>query len=243
MNLSKLTKNELMNLAKEKQIKNRTKMNKAELVAQLEPFFQASTNAESSTNNVGYDTAPKPEKNVKPKRDEYPIPAYYNKDMIALMPVDPTSEYVYWEISDHTMSEAKQRLNIANDEQLTLKVFAHEPEKVLEFASVKVERIGCWYFNINLADKIVWAELGYVDKDGVYHSLIKSKTIKMPADKVSEIVDEETWMTIGGDLDKLYKLSGVGMRDANSSISIHEEVIKQLQIHAGSSNMSFKAGE
>ncbi len=239
MNLSKLNKKELSNLATEKKIKNRSKMSKDELIKALEPFYFTTNTKDLASSQVGYDNANNPPKKEVIKRDEYPIPPYYNKDMISLMPVDPSREYVYWEISDYTLANVKAKYNLDVNAKLTLKVFSTPDNKTVEQASVLVERIGCWYFNLHLPDVTVWAEIGVVDKNGVFHSILKSQIVKMPADKVSDIIDEETWMTIGGDLDKLYKLSGVGMRDANSSISIHEEVIKQLQIHTGSSNMSF----
>lgn len=59
----------------------------------------------------------------------------------------------------------------------------------------------------------------------------------MPSDKVSNIIDNETWMTIGGDLDKLYKLSGVGLKDLNSSASIQTEIAKHIAQHIGSSGI------
>ena len=82
----------------------------------------------------------------------------------------------------------------------------------------------------------MWSEIGLIDSNGAFHAILKSNTVKMPADKVSDIVDEETWMTVGKGLDKLYELSGAGQKHGHlSSAQIHKEVIQQMSTHIASS--------
>ena len=241
MNLNKLTVKELKDLAANKKIAGRSRMTKDELIAALDKFYAEPTPADevdsvsSSTENVGYHF----EENKGPqkiKRDEYPIPPYYNKDTIAFMPVDPSKEYVYWEISDYTINEFRNKLQLGQT-KLVLKIYSNMDNFISEAASVSVERLGNWYFNIYAPDSILWSEIGVIDNNGNFHSILVSNKVRMPSDKVSDIVDQETWMTIGGDLDKLYQLSGVGLKDLNSSVTIQTEIAKHISQHIGSSGV------
>lgn len=247
MKLDKLTKKELQDLASAKKIAGRSKMSKDELIKALEPFFiepTPSKNAEKLDNNkheqnVGYTYPEENKQNIKIKRDEYPIPSYYDKDTIAFMPVDPSQEYVYWEISDYTLNNIKNKLNL-QDTNIILKIFSNIDNYITEAASVSVGRIGNWYFNIYAPNNILWSEIGVLDLNGEFHSILQSNKVRMPSDKPSDIVDKETWMTIGGNLDKLYELSGVGLKDLNSSATIHQELVKHIYQHMGSSNVIVK---
>ena len=242
MKLDKLTKKELMDLAAAKKIKGRSKMGKEELIAALEPFYNEPAPARDAEDaekkveqNVGY-TYTEQQQPVKVKSDEYPIPPYYDKDTIAFMPVDPSKEYVYWEISDYTLNRVKSELKLS-ESRIVLKIFSNLDNYTSEAASVTVDRIGNWYFNIYAPDTLLWSEIGFIDSNGAFHPILKSNKVRMPSDKVSDIVDQETWMTIGGNLDKLYELSGVGLKDLNSSVTINTEIVKHLSQHMGSSNV------
>lgn len=241
MNLNKLTVKELKDLAANKKIAGRSKMTKSELIAALDKFYaeptpeQDAESVSSSSQNVGY-TFEENKGPIKIKRDEYPIPPYYNKDTIAFMPVDPSKEYVYWEISDYTLNEIKNRLQLGQT-KLVLKIYSNMDNFISEAASVSVDRLGNWYFNIYAPDSILWSEIGVLDNNGNFHSILVSNKVRMPSDKVSDIIDQETWMTIGGDLDKLYQLSGVGLKDLNSSVTIQTEIAKHISQHIGSSGV------
>lgn len=235
MNLSKLTKKELLDIATKKGIVGRSKMTKPELIAAIEPFFTAAAPEEAKIEEVGYSINPPAPTYTPPKKDEYPIPPYYNVDTLNFMPVDPSKEFAYWEISDHTFNRIKSQLRISHS-SLHLKVFLNNGGVTSEAANVSVDRIGNWYFNIYAPDTEMWSEIGLIDSNGAFHTILKSNTVKMPADKVSDIVDEETWMTIGKGLDKLYELSGAGQKHGHlSSAKIHKEIIQQMTTHIASS--------
>lgn len=244
MKLDKLTKKELLDLAAAKKVAGRSKMSKDELIKALEPFFAEPAPAKDAEElqtkkaekNIGYTYQESTEQPVKVKRDEYPIPPYYNKDTIAFMPVDPSKEYVYWELSDHTLNHFKSELKLS-ESRIVLKIFSSIDNYTTEAASVSVEKIGSWYFNIYAPDTVLWSEIGLIDSNGAFHPILKSNKVRMPSDKVSDIVDQETWMTIGGNLDKLYELSGVGLKDLNSSVTINTEIAKHISQHMGSSGV------
>ena len=178
MKLDKLTKKELMDLATAKKIKGRSKMGKDELIAALEPFYldpAPARDAEEAQNkqdaNVGY-TQQEQQAPVKIKRDEYPIPPYYDKDTIAFMPVDPSKEYVYWEISDYTLNRVKSELKLS-ESRIVLKIFSSLDNYTTEAASVAVDKIGNWYFNIYAPDTPLWSEIGLIDSNGAFHPILK----------------------------------------------------------------------
>ena len=158
------------------------------------------------------------------------------RSTIAFMPVDPSKEYVYWEISDYTLNQFKSELKLS-ESRIVLKIFSSIDNYTTEAASVSVEKMGNWYFNIYAPDTILWSEIGLIDSNGGFHPILKSNKVLMPSDKVSDIVDQETWMTIGGNLDKLYELSGVGLKDLNSSVTINTEIAKHISQHMGSSGV------
>ena len=256
MELNKLTKIELLKLAAEKAIPNRTKLLKGELVKALEPYFgdkniSASTDdkslpkssrskktATAPSSNIGYESK-KPVTIFQIKKDEYPIPEYYNMDTLVILPVDPSKEYVYWELSDNTIYKVRQQYKLGNA-PLVLKLYKQANDlSTNEISSVEVSRFGNWFFDIYAPSNVLWAELGFVDENGVFYSVLKSNSIRMPADKVSDIIDDETWMTIGHNIDKLYGLSGLYKNDLGASQSMHKTILRQLTTINAVSSSSF----
>lgn len=235
MNLARLSKKELLDIATKKKIPGRAKMTKTELIKAVEPFYSSGKVEENAAPVVGYTVPKEPERTPQPlKKDEYPIPDYYNTDTLNFMPVDPSKEYAYWEISDYTFNSIASELRLSHS-GLTLKVFMNGASGVTEAASVSVERVGSWYFNIYAPDVELWSEIGFVDSNGAFHAVLKSNRVKMPADKVSDVVDKETWLTVGGHLEKLYELSGAGKREDISSRGMHRDLAQRISQHIASS--------
>ncbi len=257
MELNKLTKIELLKLATEKAIPNRTKLLKGELIKALEPYFSGKTVTASTdkispskaskakktittapSSNVGYESK-KPVTIFQIKKDEYPIPEYYNMDTLVILPVDPSKEYVYWELSDKTIYKVRQQYKLGNA-PLVLKLYKQASDfSTDEISSVEVSRFGNWFFDIYAPSSVLWAELGFIDENGVFYSVLKSNSIRMPADKVSDIIDDETWMTIGHNIDKLYGLSGLHKTDLGASQTMHKTILRQLTTVNTVSSSSF----
>jgi len=230
MDLAKMTKSALYELAKEKDIPGRSKMTKKDLVKALDPFF---TKSQVEEPPVGYEKAEETKPVHKPT--EYHIPECYNKDTIVLMPVNPSQEYVYWELSENSMKNYQDKLGIS-ELAIILKVF--ETGGGRELASVRVGRYGNWFFDLYEPDKTLKAELGLLDNMGNYIAVISSREIKMPSDKVSEEIDSETWMTVGEKIEEIIKLSGVDdmkSHDMPGSMKLHRELMKMIEESVSSS--------
>ncbi len=256
MELNKLTKIELLKLAAEKAIPNRTKLLKNELIKALEPYFSDKTKkipakekttsktskskkaVISPSSNLGYENK-KPVTIFQIKKDEYPIPEYYNMDTLVILPVDPSKEYVYWELSDHTIFKVRQQYKLGNA-PIILKLYKQADDlSTNEISSVEVSRFGNWFFDIYAPSNVLWAELGFIDENGVFYSVLKSNSIRMPSDKVSAVIDDETWMTIGHNIDKLYGLSGLHKSDLGASQTMHKTILRQLTTVNTVSSSSF----
>lgn len=242
MNLKKMTKNQLYELAKKYAIKNRSKMTKPELLKALTKYEDTVTpdSAPQTVPEQTRVTSPMPE-TAQPAQEqavkrEYPIPERYNIDTVVLLPVNPKKEYVYWEVSDKTITELCSRLKIAQP-VFILKVFqGGDDNSKEELASVKVSKYGNWYFDLYCPEMNLWAELGILDSMGNYHTIINSKKkIKMPSDAVSKEIDKETWMTVGENIEQIFfDLSGlndVKRHELLSSARLHSELFKKL--HSG----------
>lgn len=234
MNLKKMNKTELYELAKKYDIKNRSKMTKDELIKAISKYKKTvspnkapQTPSSTVTSHMPDSPVQKPEPAAKP---EYPIPDRYNIDTVVLLPVNPKKEYVYWEVSDKTVNEYLSRFSIEKP-VFILKVFQSNEEYTEELASVRVEKYGNWYFDLYCPEMNLWAELGILDSMGNYYTIASSKKIKMPTDKVSKEIDKETWMTVGEKIEKIYELSGVDdvqKDELLSSARMHTELFRKL---------------
>lgn len=248
MNLKKMTKVELYELAKKFNVKNRSKMTKPQLMAALTDYVKVVAPEKAPQASSETVTSPMPEEPVKAepaKKPDFPIPDRYNLDTVVLLPVNPKKEYVYWEVSDKTIESYCVRFNI-NQPVFILKVFQNDGEKTDELASVRVAKYGNWYFDLYCPEMNLWAELGILDSRGNYYPIASSKKIRMPSDRVSKEIDNETWMTVGEKIEKIFELSGVSdvqQEELLSSARLHTELFKKLHEQEGglSSSSIFKA--
>ncbi|XOB66393.1 DUF4912 domain-containing protein [Deferribacteres bacterium DY0037] len=242
MNLNKMTKTELYELAKKYDIKNRSRMTKDKLLAALSKYEdtvtpvkapQTSSSSETVTSAMPEKPAPEPV-----KKPEFPIPDKYNLDTVVLLPVNPKKEYVYWEVSDKTVDEYCSRLSITKP-VFILKVYQSDGSKVDELASVRVKKYGNWYFDLYCPEMSLWAELGILDNMGNYYAITSSKKVKMPSDKISSVIDKETWMTVGEKIEKIFELSGASdmhKEELLSSARLHTELFRRLHDQEGISS-------
>jgi hypothetical protein len=249
MKFKEMNKAELYELAKKFNIKNRSAMSKDELVKALSKYEKTvSKNEIPSKETLTSHMPEQPKQEAFVPKKEYPIPDRYNIDTVVLLPVNPKKEYVYWEVSDKTVGAFCAKYNTA-DPVFILKVFAGEDDSFSELASVRVGKYGNWYFDLYCPSQKLWSEIGMLDSMGNYHTIASSKKIMMPADTISDLIDEETWMTVGENIEKIYTLSGITdlqKEELLSSARMHSELFKKLHKAEGgmsSSTLAHKGGE
>lgn len=249
MKFKEMSKAELYELSKKFNIKNRSAMSKDELIKALSKYEKTVTKSdEPSRQTVTSHMPEQPKQEAYVPKKEYYIPDRYNIDTVVLLPVNPKKEYVYWEVSDRTTDSFCGKFNTA-DPVFILKVFAGEDGSVSELAGVRVGKYGNWYFDLYCPGQKLWAEIGMLDSTGNYHTISASKKIMMPADRISDLIDEETWMTVGENIEKIYTLSGITdlqKEELLSSARMHSELFKKLHKAEGgmsSSTLTHKGGE
>jgi hypothetical protein len=243
MKLSKMTKKELYMLAVEHNVENRSKMTKDELAEALNKIFSAPSR-ETYTSTDSPKEAPAVKPKIAAKPPEYPIPDRYQLDTAVLLPINPRKEYVYWEVADSTVNRFRKE-NGSPEISFVLKVFSGGEGLAEELASVRVGRYGNWFFDLYVPDRVIWAEIGIMDNKGNYFPVASSRKVRMPSDRVSEIIDEETWMTVGEKIEDIYKLSGVNELDSSvpGSVRIFQEVLRFLEKSVSSAEVLRKGDD
>lgn len=247
MSYGKMTKKELYDLAQKMNIAGRSTLDKDGLIKAIRKYEKTVAGKDTAHDTaVSSHSQPQHEQPAyRPSKPEYPIPDRYNIDTVVLLPVNPKKEYVYWEVSDKTVNSFCASHGAAAS--FILKVFAAEgDDDSRELASVKVGKYGNWYFDLYCPDAMMWSEIGMLDSMGNYFTVSSSKKIKMPTDRISDLIDQETWMTVGENIEKIYTLSGITdmqKQELLSSARMHSELFKKLhnaEGMAGSSSSMIK---
>ncbi|MDR2884825.1 MAG: DUF4912 domain-containing protein [Deferribacteraceae bacterium] len=239
----KMTKSELMVIAKELNIAGRSTMNKEQLLTSIKANAKETSpvmkkSGVKSVDKVAQKQADAPGyemKRVTPKVSEipdYPIPTHYNQDMIFMFAVEPDGEYVYWEVSESTQQRLKKEYGISEC-RFDLRLYT-EDGGVHQLAGQAVGSRGDWYFRIWAPMKKLWAEVGVWDNAGRYHRVLSSAIVIMPSNIVSDNVDVN-WMTVTDKWERIYTLSG--MEDetfVNTDSSVQKFILHKLKDHLSS---------
>lgn len=250
MDYEKLTVKKLREIAKNKGIKNLSKLTKVELIKALketsskvestltkEVHKQMQTSLSSATSPYG-----KPKDSEKRTysviREDYPIPETYNIDTLVLLPVDPTIQYCYWQISTNTRMQYKDYL-VKSFYRYKLKVFVKDQDGTKEIQEIEVGDYGNYYFHHYLPGRLAWAEIGFMSDEGIFIPIMTSKRIIIPRDTLSTITDE-TFMTVQENYMEILRLSGIDSDAHPGSIEFHKALLKQLLKNISSGNSFFK---
>ncbi len=219
MDLRHKTKKQLYALARKYNLPNRSRMNKAALINTLMPMVFPGTRlpvvssmavteihhgqySENQTRSSAFPSSPKGQPGMEP----YPIPLAYERDLLALMPVDPSTAYVCWELSSRTKEQYQIQLK-TRDPHILLKLYMKNQDKNHVLESVQVGQIGSYVFNHYLPSKVCWVEMGVNNETGTYFSVMVSRRIKMPDDQIHD-TGEFTSMTVQKNEQGLLALSG-----------------------------------
>lgn len=226
--LENLSKSELYELAKAKNIRGRSKMSREELIEALRDEVNSELLVEMSKYDpdpsmVGYEI-PTTEHTFTPsQKQDYKIPNTYNYDMLMFLPIDAKRAYVCWELTKNKLAEFMADIDITNF-KFTLRLVTRS---LGEISKVKVGNNGNYFFaNPMLEDQEAWAELG-VEDGNVFKPILISNSFKMPSERVSDR-DDILYMTVRANIEKVIHLSLKGMDGYYSSIDIHRGVFKSI---------------
>ncbi len=122
---------------------------------------------------------------IWPDREEWELPETYGVDQVVALVRDPWWVFVYWELSEEARAEARKRAGSASKLLLRLsEVSAKATEKVgPRLAEVEVPDIasGDWYVRVEAPRLRVKASMGFQGKDGVFHPVLDSLEVPVPA--------------------------------------------------------------
>lgn len=245
--LQKMSRVDLLELAKNRQVKVRTAMTKQQLV---ETIIQSSAELPMPEPTPPQETVEwivqNPAESVsvpvatmtRPERD---LPFSYNQTRVVLLVRDPYWLYSFWDYSAETYHGLVQLFGGWDKVPLTLRVYqvalegGGAPERMLFDIPINHETRN-WYVHVQEPDKAYRVDLGYFHPYEGFVVLAQSNIVKTPRDSVSNIVDGD-WMIIEEDFRRLYRLAGWG-RPGSNSAELVESLLKRLEREMGSGAVS-----
>ena len=118
-----------------------------------------------------------------------PVPESYDIDIIRAMVQDPFRIFVYWEISEQSITTLTQYFSAEEEAafQITLKpIEIHGPEE----ASFDVDRQGSYWVMV-MPDRDYEFEMGVRSSGRGYISLMRSNRVHTPTGTISRVAPEE----------------------------------------------------
>ena len=122
--------------------------------------------------------------------DKAPLPAAYFVDEIVLMPKNPTTLFMYWEIRDDTYERLSSNNGVIDNVVIKLFKDGQEYRKI-----IRHERIGSHYITGIDVNQDYEVFIGYEDQYGNFSEVAHSLQAITPNDKVSDNFDL-VWGTV-----------------------------------------------
>ena len=125
--------------------------------------------------------------------DKAYLPSSYFVDEVVLMPKNPTTLFVYWEIRDDTFARLFENNHVLDNVVIKLMKDGHEYRKI-----IRHERIGSHYITEVDASQSYEALIGYEDQYGNFSEVAHSQEAIVPSDRLSDNFDL-LWGTVKED--------------------------------------------
>ena len=125
--------------------------------------------------------------------DKAYLPSSYFVDEVVLMPKNPTTLFVYWEIRDDTFARLFENNHVLDNVVIKLMKDGHEYRKI-----IRHERIGSHYITEVDASQSYEVLIGYEDQYGNFSEVAHSQEAIVPSDKLSDNFDL-LWGTVKED--------------------------------------------
>ncbi|PRX34904.1 hypothetical protein BX659_102222 [Orenia metallireducens] len=175
-------------------------------------------------------------------KDQYHLPKKYGIDKIVLQVKNPKTAHLYWEYSTGRLDQLLSQLGYEdiNDDVLVLRVYNLSLDRNYNNyyeIGIKLADDSC-YLNDLEVNNIYLVRLGALDKEGEFHSILESNTIKMPINSVSDMLDQE-WMIVQSKMEEIYILSSQGLINDKRRYS-SSDVIKKVAEKQRKEGLKFK---
>jgi len=125
--------------------------------------------------------------------DKAYLPSSYFVDEVVLMPKNPTTLFVYWEIRDDTFARLFENNHVLDNVVIKLMKDGHEYRKI-----IRHERIGSHYITGVDASQSYEVLIGYEDQYGNFSEVAHSQEAIVPSDRLSDNFDL-LWGTVKED--------------------------------------------
>jgi len=160
----------------------------------------------------------------------FDIPSSYGDNKIVLMVRDPWTMYSYWEISSSVESAVREKIakRGLKGSKSVLRVYeiTSTGDEKIAFEFELRDWANSWYIHAGTSGKEWAAEVGIVCETGEFFSLVRSNVVQTPANRMSDICDEE-WMCPEDLYYKLFTYE-VGTSSFKERKSIEEHLLKRL---------------
>ena len=173
---------------------------------------------------------------VEPE-SQFKLPDSYGRDLVVAMPRDPYWIYVYWEITEGTLSHALRSLGRAQlNARRILRVYTRDGERAgVERALFDIfltPEARNWYINVGGPGRTYRVDIGLLTAKGKFVCLVSSNVVSTPRDRMSDVLDEK-WMSLSPEYEEMYALSG-GLTRGVSSPELHERLARELEVRLAS---------
>lgn len=162
--------------------------------------------------------------------NQYRIPERYYVNTIVLLPINPESNFLYWELCEDFIRSKYQ----GEYDGFFVKIMEKSGGSIKEEMSFKVyEESGRYYVNKYLPHRSIFASIGIIGQNGEFIELLKSNVIKTPSDSTS--IGDEMWMEKTGEWTEIIKASlGKESDGINSAEFLREleSIKRQHQLRA-----------
>ena len=232
--LQKMNLKQLRELARERNLPNRSKMRKAELVMALvategapEAITPATPQSAEPRVDVPLDVNPIPSSLIEqtpaedfgPNGDPgLPLPERYGRDMVVLMVQDPEHLYAWWELSGTGLNELNAAIG-GGASVLIIDGPNGQEQREVDFTA------GNYYFAVSPTSSYS-VSLALRDRAGNLHILVRSQAVVTPASGASDRLDEE-WMAVDETFTELLNRAQLGGDEHPDQLSSAERLRQQ----------------
>lgn len=143
------------------------------------------------------------------------LPYSYNETKLVLLVRDPFWAFAYWDFSQNAWDWIQQLFRKDPGAKAKLRVHNLDMNQHYDL-EVRFESHK-WYLDLGNPDQSFEAELGVLDSQGKFHSIVRSNRIRTPRNSPSSVIDPE-WALSEQDFERLYKLSGGGQTGRGSEL-------------------------
>jgi hypothetical protein len=129
------------------------------------------------------------------------LPSSYGKDEIALLCQGPRQFFVYWEVTDAGLADARDHLRLAAGQgTLVLRIFDMSVQpggrELRDVRDVTIEEpIGSQYLDVQRAGAVVRAAVGLLSAEGLFVPIAHSSPLQVPPEQPARETSAE-WLNV-----------------------------------------------